>query len=127
MPVFLLVIGILLSVAGLFLIGFFIPNRDFSVGSTFILSGTMSVVGGLLLIGIAGAVRELRKLATLIDKLPVSSAPPAAARPATAPPPLSPRPAVPVPPPRSPAPTPARAAVVNTARNLRAEPRLETP
>jgi hypothetical protein len=114
MPVFLFIAGTLLCVVGLFLIGFFIPNRDFSVGSTFILVGTMSIVGGLLLFGLGTVVRELRKLTKSMEK-PGQFVRPAAGTGPT-------RPVAPVPVRQMPKP-----AVVNTARNQRAEPRLEIP
>ncbi|MGZ5853334.1 MAG: hypothetical protein ACXWJ0_04245 [Xanthobacteraceae bacterium] len=114
MPAFLFTIGALLSVIGLFLIGFFIPNRDFSIGTTFITTGAMAIVGGLVLIGIGAVVRELRKMMKLLDKpaLPTRAAAPVAAPSRPAPAPVRPM---------------ARPAVVNNARNQRAEPRFEAP
>jgi hypothetical protein len=115
MPIFLLIVGILLGVVGLFLIGFSIPIRDFSLGSTLILAGAISFVGGLILIGLSAVVRELRKLANTVEKsgstvrpVPVanSTRPPAASNPAR-----------PIP----------RPAVVGAARSQRAEPRFEVP
>ncbi|HVG51034.1 MAG TPA: hypothetical protein VM867_05315 [Xanthobacteraceae bacterium] len=128
MPVFLLAAGILLCVIGFFLIGFFIPNRDFSVGGTFILAGSVAVVGGLVLIGISAAIRELRNLAKALEKGPVTTARPAPSAPPRAAAPASvSRPQSPAPPPPTPVPVPRPGASVNTARHQRAEPRLDTP
>lgn len=63
MHAFLLSIGVLATAIGTFLIGFGIPINDFSFGNTLIIVGTVSVTGGFILIGIAAAVRELRRIA----------------------------------------------------------------
>jgi hypothetical protein len=67
MHVFLLWIGVIATAIGMFTIGFGIPINEFSFGNTMILAGTVAVTGGLVLIGIAAAVRELRRIA---DALP---------------------------------------------------------
>lgn len=125
MPVFLFMLGILLTGVGLFLIGFSIPFRDFSLGNTLIVSGAISIAAGLILIGIGATLRELRKITKSLDAGALGSRPAAAA---TAPAARS----APPPPPLTP-PTPPRPAavklppVVNTARNMRPEPRLDPP
>lgn len=112
MPAFLFTAGALLCVIGLFLIGFFIPNREFSVGSTGILAGAMALVGGLTAIGLASVVRELRKLSKQLEK-PAQVVQPAVSLP------------------RPPAPTPVRAMprppAAATPRAQRAEPRVDVP
>jgi hypothetical protein len=115
MPVLLTIAGALLCTGGLFMIGFAIPIRDFSLGSTLIIAGATSLAGGVLVVGVAAAVRELRKLARSLDKFGQATRQPApipAPRPIVAPPP---RPLT-----RS---TPAN----NSGRSTRAEPRLELP
>jgi hypothetical protein len=67
MYAFLLWIGVIATAIGMFTIGFGIPINEFSFGNTMILAGTVAVTGGLVLIGIAAAVRELRRIA---DALP---------------------------------------------------------
>jgi hypothetical protein len=67
MHAFLLWIGVIATAIGMFTIGFGIPINEFSFGNTLILAGTVAVTGGLVLIGIAAAVRELRRIA---DALP---------------------------------------------------------
>jgi hypothetical protein len=63
MHVFLLSIGVIATAVGMFTIGFGIPINEFSFGNALIISGTVAVAGGLVLIGIAAAVRELRRIA----------------------------------------------------------------
>jgi hypothetical protein len=66
MHAFLLSIGVMATAIGMFTIGFGIPINEFSFGNTLIIAGTVSVTGGLILIGIAAAVRELRRIADLV-------------------------------------------------------------
>ena len=63
MHAFLMSIGVIATAIGMFTIGFGIPISEFSFGNTLISSGTVSVMGGLTLIGLSGAVRELRRIA----------------------------------------------------------------
>jgi hypothetical protein len=63
MHAFLLSIGVMATAIGMFTIGFGIPINEFSFGNTLIIAGTVSVTGGLILIGIGAAVRELRRIA----------------------------------------------------------------
>ena len=70
MHAFLLWIGVIATAIGMFTVGFGIPINEFSFGNTLILAGTVAVTGGLVLIGIAAAVRELRRIA---DALPTSA------------------------------------------------------
>jgi hypothetical protein len=66
MHAFLLSIGVMATAIGMFTIGFGIPINEFSFGNTLIIAGTVSVIGGLILIGIAAAVRELRRIANVV-------------------------------------------------------------
>lgn len=82
----LLAFGIIAAAAGVAMIGFGIPINEFSLGNTLLVAGTMAVVGGLILIGLADAVRQLRRIA---EALMARSAP-RAARPLAPSDPLSP-------------------------------------
>jgi hypothetical protein len=55
-------VGLLVTAAGFVTIGFGIPINAFSLGNTLIIAGTTGVVGGLLLIGLAAAVRQLKRV-----------------------------------------------------------------
>lgn len=63
MYAFLLSIGIIVTAIGVFTIGFGIPINEFSLGNTLIIAGTTAFAAGLVLIGLAAAVRELRRIA----------------------------------------------------------------
>ena len=63
MYISLLVLGILLTAGGFVTIGFGVPINAFSLGNTLILAGTTAVTGGLVLIGLAAAVRQLNRIA----------------------------------------------------------------
>lgn len=67
----LLVVGLLVSAAGFITIGFGIPINAFSLGNTLIIAGTTAVVGGLLLVGLAAAVRSLQRVADALGSFPV--------------------------------------------------------
>jgi hypothetical protein len=58
-----LVAGIGLVVAGLLAIGYGVQYKEFSVGSTLILSGVVGACAGMILIGLWMAVRELKAVA----------------------------------------------------------------
>lgn len=62
-----LIVGIIFAAAGLMAIAFGVPNKDFSVGSTAIVSGTMLLSGGLILIGLSAVVTELRRIGALLE------------------------------------------------------------
>lgn len=68
MSVVLISIGIVVCALGLVAIGFGVPIREFGLGNTLIIAGSSGVVGGLLLIGLGAAVRELRRLALLLER-----------------------------------------------------------
>ena len=90
---FLLSLSLIATAIGVFAIGFGIPNRDFSLGDLLIIVGTIAVVGGMIMFGLAAAVRQLRRIAdgmaprpaTRRPPVPESADPTAAARPASAP------------------------------------------
>jgi hypothetical protein len=62
MMIVLLSAGIGVVVAGFLAIGFGIPVKEFSLGSTLILSGTVAVCTGLIMLGLSAVVRELRAI-----------------------------------------------------------------
>lgn len=63
MVVGLLAAGIGLVLAGLLAIGFGVPFKEFSVGSTLILVGAMAVGSGAIMVALAMVVRELKTIA----------------------------------------------------------------
>jgi hypothetical protein len=67
----LLIAGLLLSAAGFITLGFGIPSFAFSLGNTLIIAGTTAVAGGLVLIGVAMAVRQLRRIADALNVRPM--------------------------------------------------------
>jgi hypothetical protein len=79
MSVALLVLGILLTAAGVVTIGFGIPINEMAFGHTLILAGTTGIAGGLVVVGLAAAVAELSRLAEALR------GPRAAARPQRSP------------------------------------------
>jgi hypothetical protein len=60
----LLVAGIGVIVAGLLAVGFGIPVKEFGFGNTLILTGTIGVCTGLLMLSLVVVLRELRAMAT---------------------------------------------------------------
>jgi len=74
MHVILLALGLVIALAGLALIGLGIPNNTAVPGSTFIVSGTVALVGGLVRTGLASAIRQLRRIAQLLEARPVPRA-----------------------------------------------------
>src|SRR4051812_4767115 len=63
MMVGMLVAAIGLVLAGLLAIGFGIPVKEFSFGNTLILTGAIGVCTGLIMLGLAATVRELKNIA----------------------------------------------------------------
>jgi hypothetical protein len=81
MSVVLLVVGLLITAAGFVTIGFGIPINAFSLGNTLIISGTVAVCSGLILIALSMAVRQLKRIA---EALRSQAAMPKAVRPVAA-------------------------------------------
>jgi hypothetical protein len=71
MYVTLFVLGLIATAAGVAMIGFGIPIHEFSLGNTLLITGTTAIVGGLVLIGLAGAVKQLRRIAEALLARPV--------------------------------------------------------
>ena len=72
MSVLLYVVGALAAAAGAAAILFGIPVKEFSFGDTLIVSGTVSLVGGLIVVGLAAAVSQLQRLSELAGARPLS-------------------------------------------------------
>ena len=134
--ILLLVLGIAASLAGLATVVFGVPIKEFSLGNTLIIAGTTALAAGLVLIGLALALRQLQRIAdALAPRLPsrpvrpVQNADPAAAARNNAEPPRIPFPPRPMPEgpgralePRVPAPS------VDLSRDMPAErPRPQIP
>jgi hypothetical protein len=77
MYISLFVLGAVTAAAGFVAIGYGIPVNEFSFGNTLIVAGTIAVVGGFILIGLAAAVRQLIRIAEA-DVVRQTSAPLAA-------------------------------------------------
>ena len=109
----LLGLGVLVTAAGASMIGFGIPINAFSFGNTLIVGGTTALVGGLILIAIAAAVRQLRRIADALGgpaAAPIARTAEAAAESAPAPALAAATPSVAVPPGRIPYPPKPRPA-----------------
>jgi hypothetical protein len=70
MPVVLLVLGGVTTVAGLVLIASGLAIRDGSFDTEVLTPGTIAIVGGLLLIGLGFVVRELRRIERVLATRP---------------------------------------------------------
>lgn len=66
----LLVIGVLAAAIGAIMVGFGIPINEFSLGNTLIIAGTTALMGGLIVIGLALALRQLGSLAAAMAARP---------------------------------------------------------
>lgn len=64
------VLGGLAAFAGVALIGFGIPINEFSLGNTLIIAGTTALVGGLIVIGLGGAMRQLNRISAALEMRP---------------------------------------------------------
>jgi hypothetical protein len=70
MMAMLLVAGIVVIAAGLLAIVLGIPVKEFSLGNTLILAGTVAASAGAILIGLARVVRELQNIVRLATPRP---------------------------------------------------------
>ena len=62
-------LGLLITAGGIVTIGLGIPIKAFNLGNTLILSGTVAVVGGFIVIGLAAQIRQLNRLAEMIRRV----------------------------------------------------------
>jgi hypothetical protein len=58
--------GVVAVVAGIVMIGFGIQYNEFGTGNTFLAAGTTAAIGGLILVGLAAALRELVRIANAV-------------------------------------------------------------
>jgi hypothetical protein len=78
MSVMLLVLGVLITAAGVVAIGFGVPTNDSGLGQTLIIAGATGLVGGPLLVGLSAALSQLTLIVAALKARPAA----AAARPA---------------------------------------------
>jgi hypothetical protein len=71
MSVILLILGIVMTGAGLAALGFGIPINEFTLATPLIVAGTVALCGGLILIGLSATVAELRRIAALLKARPL--------------------------------------------------------
>ena len=77
MSILLFGAGALAFMAGVAMVGFGIPINEFSFGNTLIVSGTVAIVGGLVIVGLGAAVLYLQRIAdALANKAPVRASRP---------------------------------------------------
>ena len=75
MYLILLILGVMVMLAGAGMLAFGIPINEFGLGNTLIIAGTAAFVGGLILIGVAEALRQLRRMAESLMARPVDQMP----------------------------------------------------
>jgi hypothetical protein len=71
----LLILGMMVALGGAAAVSFGIPIKEFGFGNTLIMAGTVAFVGGLILIGLSQAVRQLRRIAESLMARPVGRMP----------------------------------------------------
>jgi len=74
MSVLLSVLGVLSVLAGVAAIAVGIPVKEFSFGNTLIESGTVAVVGGLIVLGLGAAIAQLHRIVEMLGARPLSRA-----------------------------------------------------
>src|SRR5580693_8662635 len=127
MYAFLLILGAVIAAAGVVLIGPGLPFGGRDYDASIVTPGAVAIVGGLILIGLALAVRVLGRIEKALAVRPVphpvlqeEAAAPAADEPADAAPAR-----IPFPPKPAPQPVPPQAPAVATARVLPEDAALE--
>src|SRR5215208_1680994 len=70
-----LILGVMVTLAGATMLAFGIPINEFGLGNTLIIAGTTAFVGGLILIALSEAVRQLRRIAKGLLARPVGRVP----------------------------------------------------
>jgi hypothetical protein len=75
MHVILLALGIAVIGAGGVMLGFGIPINEFGLGNTLIQAGITAIAGGLVVVGLSVAVRQLMRIAASLEALDLGSAP----------------------------------------------------
>jgi hypothetical protein len=79
MYVFLLLLSAITTATGLFAIGFGLAPYEGSLGNALVMAGSVGVVGGMILFGLAAAVRQLRHIADAMGPRPAPVRRPAVA------------------------------------------------
>jgi FtsZ-interacting cell division protein ZipA len=74
MHVILLALGLFTALAGLALVAFGIATNAGAFGNTLIIVGTIAIVGGLILVGLASAIWHLRRIAQALESRPLPRA-----------------------------------------------------
>jgi hypothetical protein len=72
MTLVLLTVGLLAAAAGFVAIGFGIPINAFSLGNTLIIAGTVAAAAGMILIALASAIGQLRRIAEALHASPAA-------------------------------------------------------
>jgi len=101
------VLGLIAVAAGIAAFGFGLTIKEFSFGSTLMIAGMTALIGGLLLVALGAAIRELHRIGTILQSR--QAHPSGSARPAVPAPHMAPAPPPPMPVPERPV-TPAAAA-----------------
>ncbi len=73
MAILLMILGALSACAGVAAIAYGMPIKEFSLGNTLILSGTTAAVGGVLIVAVCVAIRQLREIADGLASRPIGS------------------------------------------------------
>ncbi|HYS48485.1 MAG TPA: hypothetical protein VEM36_06910 [Xanthobacteraceae bacterium] len=74
-------LGIAVTAAGGAMLAYGIPNNGFDVGNALIIAGTTAVAGGLIIVGLSAAVRELAHMTRMLDlRMPGRAAAPVVAQ-----------------------------------------------
>src|SRR5215472_16388256 len=78
MYVFLLLLSVITTAVGLFAIGFGLSPYEGSLGNALVMAGSVGLVGGMILFGLAAAVRQLRRIGDALGPRPAPARRPAA-------------------------------------------------
>jgi hypothetical protein len=70
MYIIVLVLSFIALAAGIAAVGLGFSIKEFSLGGTLLIAGTTAFVGGLVMIAVAGAIRELRRIAEALANRP---------------------------------------------------------
>jgi hypothetical protein len=70
MVAILLPLGVLCAAAGLLLAGFGVPYKEFALGGTLIIAGATVFTGGLIVIALSAAIRQLNSIANALGPRP---------------------------------------------------------
>lgn len=85
------VLGLIAVLAGIASFGFGLTIKEFSFGSTLMIAGMTALIGGLLLVALAAAIRELHRIGTILQSRQAHA--PGPVRPAAPAPHMAPVPA----------------------------------